>query len=71
MKAKVNEKGVMIPKSLLEGVSEVEIIKENSQILVVPTMKEDPIFQIGKHPVVCNLPDASEKHDDYIYGFQE
>ncbi len=71
MKAKVNEKGVMIPKSLLEGVSEVEIIKENSQILVVPTMKEDPIFQIGKHPVACNLADASEKHDDYIYGFQE
>ncbi len=71
MKAKVTEKGVMIPKALLGGVTEVEILKENSQILVVPIIKEDPIFQIGKHPVACNITDASEKHDNYLYGLSK
>ncbi len=68
MKVKVNDQGVTIPKALLEGVVEVEILKENGKIILIPIFEEDPIFQIGKHPVACNLSDASERHDTYIYG---
>lgn len=68
MKAKVTKQGVLIPKALLEGVIEVEILKENSRILVVPSVKKDPIYQLGSHPIACNMSDASEKHDNYLYG---
>ena len=66
LKTKVTRQGVRIPKSLLEGVDEVEIRKENNLILVVPVVKDDPIFELGKHPVVGGVPDASEKHDLYV-----
>ncbi|HEC97701.1 MAG TPA: hypothetical protein ENI58_06030 [Nitrospirae bacterium] len=68
MKAKVTEQGVLIPKALLEGILEVEILKENSRILVVPSIKKDPIYQLGSNPITCNMSDASEKHDTYLYG---
>ena len=68
MKAKVTEQGVMIPKHLLKGVMEVEIRKEDNLILLIPTCKGDPILELGKQPVVCEAPDASEQHDKYLYG---
>ncbi|MBI4489065.1 MAG: hypothetical protein HY694_08255 [Deltaproteobacteria bacterium] len=68
MKAKVTEQGVIIPKTFLEGVEEVDIRKENGTIVVVPTSKHDPILDLGKHPVRCGAPDASEHHDKYLYG---
>ena len=67
MKAKVTELGVTIPKSLLEGIEEVEIQKENGFILVRPVITEDPIFNIGKHPIEDSITDASVNHDHYIY----
>ena len=30
--------------------------------------EDDPILQLGKHPIVGGVPDASENHDRYIYG---
>lgn len=68
MKAKVTEQGVVIPKELLEGTEEVEIRKENGFLMVVPITKSDPILELGKHPVVCGVPDASERHDMYLYN---
>jgi virulence-associated protein VagC len=68
MKAKVTKRGVLIPRELLEGVEEVEILKEDGVILVVPIAREDPIWGLGKNPVKGGLPDASENHDRYIYG---
>lgn len=29
---------------------------------------DDPIFDIGKNPVACGVPDASENLDKYLYG---
>lgn len=69
MKVKVTEAGIVIPKKLLVGVAEVEIRKEHGIILVVPSVKEDPIFKFGMHPVTCNAPDASENLDKYLYAF--
>lgn len=68
MKTKVTSQGVRIPKRLLEGVDEVEIRKENNLILVVPVTKEDPILELGKHPIVVDVTDASENHDRYLYN---
>ena len=41
MLTKVTEEGVIIPKELLEGVTEVDIRKQNGIIVVVPTGKEN------------------------------
>jgi|DewCreStandDraft_4_1066084.scaffolds.fasta_scaffold532390_1 hypothetical protein len=69
MKVKVTEAGVVIPKKLLAGVAEVEIRKERDIILVVPALKEDPIFMLGMNPILCDTPDASENPDKYLYVF--
>lgn len=68
MKAKVTEDGVIVPKELLDGADEVDIRKENNLIVIVLKTKGDPILGFGKHPVSCGVPDASERHDKYIYG---
>jgi virulence-associated protein VagC len=69
MKSRVTEEGVLIPKDLLEGVDEVEIYKENNLIVVVPVNSHDPILDLGSHPIVDEgAPDASEKHDRYLYN---
>ncbi len=68
MKARVTEQGVVIPREFLEGVEEVEIRKEDHRIVVIPTSEADPILELGKHPVECGAPDASEQHDKYLYG---
>jgi len=68
MKAKVNERGVLIPRRFLKGVKEVEIRRRNGLILVVPLPEKDPIFDIGKNPVKLGIKDASANHDKYIYG---
>jgi hypothetical protein len=71
MKVKVTEQGVVIPKEFLEGVQEVEIRKENNLIVVITTIKDDPIFEMGMNPVSCGVTDASEETDVYIYGSGE
>lgn len=68
LEARVTEQGVVIPKDFLGKVGNVEIRKEENLILIVPITKHDPILDLGKQPVMCDAPDASESHDKYIYG---
>ena len=68
IRTKVTEQGVLIPRTLLEGMDEVEIRKENGIITVMPAAQTDPISHLGEHPVECGAPDASEQHDKYLYG---
>jgi len=65
MRTKVSENGVLIPKELLTGITEVDIRKQNGVILVIPAGKDDPIYDIGKEPVACGVSDASENLDKY------
>lgn len=67
MKTKVTEQGVLVPKKYFKGVEEVEIRKENGLVVVVP-ITDDPILQLGRRPVSDDVEDASENHDQYIYG---
>lgn len=68
IKTKVTEQGVLIPRTLLQGIEEVEIRKEDNVIFVTPTSHADPILEMGKHPVACGVADASERHDKYLYN---
>ena len=69
MKAVVDDEGVLVPKRLLKGVKKVEIHKEHGRIVVllIPA-PDDPVFELGKHPVESGATDAAEHHDDYLYG---
>ncbi len=67
MKTKVTEQGLLIPKELLEGFDEVEIRKEDHQLVIVPVSSDDPILQLGTEPVLDGVDDASDNHDRYIY----
>ncbi len=66
MKVTVTEQGILVPKSLLEGIQEVEIRKQNGTIVIVPIVQEDPIFQLGKDPISDTVTDASVNHDRYL-----
>jgi len=66
MRTEVTDQGVVIPKRFLEGITEVEIRKENGNILIVPIPPKDPI-QLGLDPIDDDVTDASVEHDRYIY----
>ncbi len=68
MKVRVTERGVIIPKAMLAGAEEVEISSEDHRIVISPIIKSDPILNLGRQPVECGAPDASEHHDGYLYG---
>ncbi len=67
MKARVTEEGVVIPKKFLKDIKEVEIRQEGDVVVVFPKRKEDALFKLGRNPILCNAPDASENLDEYIY----
>lgn len=67
MRSHVTEKGVTIPRSMLEGIDEVEIRQQGKRIVIEPVTDEDPIFRMGKNPVKAGVPDASVNLDKYIY----
>ncbi len=71
MTIKVTTEGVVIPKELLDGFEEFEeadVVRENGKIVVTPKIKNDPIFEFGKHPVRTGIHDASVNLDHYLYG---
>ncbi|MCY7345076.1 MAG: hypothetical protein LH614_02560 [Pyrinomonadaceae bacterium] len=68
MKTDVTEQGINIPKQFFGGAKEVEIRREKNYILVIPLSGEDPILRFGRNPVSDDVSDASENHDEYIYG---
>lgn len=72
MKVKVGKDGVTIPKDMLGDVDEVEVRVEKGRIVVEPVRQsgeegEDPILGLGRDPVSCGTPDASENHDRHLY----
>ena len=66
MRTEVTDQGLVIPKTLLEGMKYVEIRKENNVILVIPLASEDPLLQLGQNPVTDDVTDASVNHDRYL-----
>jgi virulence-associated protein VagC len=68
MRAKVTEQGVTLPRQWFPGITEVDILRENDRVVVVPVREEDPIAQLGTDPIVTEVDDASLEHDRYLYG---
>jgi virulence-associated protein VagC len=66
MKAKVDDAGLLVPRSMLEGFDEVEIRVEDGRIVITP-VRPDPITRLGQRPLATPERDASERHDDYLY----
>ena len=67
MKSKVTEQGLLIPKYLLQGVDEVNILKRDGVIVVSPVKTRDTIYNLGKNPIRLEIEDASVNHDKYLY----
>lgn len=68
MKLKVTEQGVLIPKELLGESQEVELIRQEDQIIIIPVSKQTSIWDLGKNPVECDVKDGAINHDRYLYG---
>lgn len=66
MRVKVTEQGLVIPKELLEGIQEVEIRREDHQLILVPIPELDPIWNLGSNPIDLSITDGSENHDAYL-----
>lgn len=69
MKISVSDNGVLVPKRLLKGVKEVEVRRERNLIVIEPTVHtDDPITELGKHPIASGATDGSLKHDEFLYS---
>jgi hypothetical protein len=66
MRASVDQRGLLIPKSLLEGFDEVEILQEKQRITIIP-WRGDPIRNLGRSPIDIQETDISDHHDNYLY----
>ena len=68
MVAKVTKDGLLIPKSLLRGITTVEIRRRRNRITLLSAPGPDPIRKLGRRPVPAGCSDASSNHDAYVYG---
>jgi hypothetical protein len=67
MIARVTKRGVVVPKSLLDGAKAVEILKENKRIVIVPCEPDDDsIWGLGTDPIKDDIADASVNHDQHL-----
>jgi hypothetical protein len=64
---RISENGEEIAAQQPQFDSARDLIK-NSDDFAVPLRSDDPIFDIGREPVACGIPDASENLDKYLYG---
>ena len=65
MKAKVDDRGLLVPRAMLEGFDEVEIRVEDGRIVITP-LRPDPIVRLGQRPLDTPEVDVSARHDDYL-----
>jgi hypothetical protein len=68
MVANVTEKGLVIPKRLLRGISRVKISRSKNRITIVSSDETEPLQKLGRKPVRCGVPDASANLDQHLYG---
>jgi hypothetical protein len=67
MTVQVTDQGVTIPKALLGGAEQVQIVEEPGRIVIVLDPAKDPIRNLGKNPVIGPETDASVNLDKYVY----
>ena len=67
MIARVDENGLLIPKTMLGNQSQVEIREKPGCLMIIYDPAADPIWGLGKNPVVAPETDVSMNLDKYIY----
>jgi len=67
MRIAVTEQGVVIPRDWFPDIQEVDVEKTRDAIIVRSNLARDPILDMGKNPVDCEIADGSEQHDRYLY----
>ncbi|MCC5635825.1 hypothetical protein LC593_08140 [Nostoc sp. CHAB 5844] len=67
MKLTATEQGLLIPKELLGGNQEFEIIQEQGKIIITSIKKGYSIWDLGSNPVECDVRDGAINHDHYLY----
>jgi len=67
MRSKVTDQGVTVPKHWFQGITEVEIQREEDRVVIVPVRGDDPITKLGKSPINIDVDDAAANHDRYLY----
>jgi virulence-associated protein VagC len=60
MKLTATEKGLLIPKELLGENQEFEIIQEDGKIIIT-SIKQTSIWDLGSNPVECDVKDGAIK----------
>jgi hypothetical protein len=68
MKLTATEQGLLIPKELLGGNEEFEIIQEQEKIIIISIKKISSIWDLGSNPVECDVKDGAINHDYYLYN---
>lgn len=66
MRTRITDTGLLLPKEWFPDTDEVEIHRQNNRIVIVPVHPHDPLYDLGKQPVLDEITDASEKHDQYL-----
>lgn len=66
MVAKVTKDGLLIPRSLLRGITTVEIRRRRDRITLLAPPGPDPIRKLGHKPVPAGCADAAANHDAYL-----
>jgi len=68
MVAKVTKDGLLIPRSLLRGITTVEIRRRRDRITLLSSPRPDSIRKLGRKSVRAGCADAAANHDAYVYG---
>jgi len=68
MRCRVTDEGVLSLRAWPTGADEVEILREEDRVVVVPVRGKDPLFDLGKDPITAGVDDASVNHDRDLYG---
>jgi hypothetical protein len=66
--AKVAKDGLLNPRSLLRGITTVEIRRKKGRITLVAPPKPDPIRKLGRKPVPAGCADGAVRHAAYLHG---
>ena len=66
MVAKVTKDGLLIPRSLLRGMTRVQIRRHKNRITLLSSQEPNPIRRLGRKPVAVGCADASANHDAYL-----
>ena len=71
MVAKVTKDGLLIPRSLLRGITTVEIRRRKDRITLLSPPRPDPIRKLGRKPVPAGCANGAANHDAFLIWIEQ